>query len=72
MVGYIAERRGVDPDSVQKWADDMAMTFSAETCVDKNIAGRLAYSREVEDILKNRCGLDKKINFGWSHQRNMS
>ncbi len=60
MVGYIAERRGVDPDSVQMWADDMAMTFSAETCVDKNIAGRLAYSREVEDILKNRCGLDKK------------
>lgn len=59
VAGYIADRRGTSPDTVTVWAGEIASVFSAERLVEDSIVDRLAYRREVDDILRKRTGLDK-------------
>lgn len=55
--GYIAERRGKDTATVNGWAVDIASVFSPERLVADSIVDRLAYRREVNEILKKRTGI---------------
>lgn len=56
--GYIADRRGVTDDSVRIWAENICSTLPADSLVEMKVVDRMAYRREVEKIMKTRCGID--------------
>jgi len=57
ITSHIAQRRGTSADSVNFWAADIASMYAPERLIADSIVDRLAYRREVEDILKKRTGL---------------
>ncbi|MDE7125285.1 MAG: signal peptide peptidase SppA, partial [Muribaculaceae bacterium] len=57
---YIASRRATSADSVTAWASGIATFQTPEQLIADSIVDRLAYEREIKDILKKRIGLKEK------------
>lgn len=55
----IAENRKVEPADVNRWADSLIVTESAEHYVTERIVDKLYYRHEVESMLKGLIGKDE-------------
>ncbi len=56
-VDVVAENRGVEAVKVNDWADSIMGTWSAERILNAEAVTELAYRREVEDSIRERCNL---------------
>jgi len=59
MASEMAEARKVDTAQVNMWADSLSFTWAPEVYVDSKMVNELKYRTEVEDIIRERLGLDK-------------
>ncbi len=57
VTGYISERRSISTDTIKAYAADIASMYAPETLIADSLVDRLAYYREVVEILKKRAGL---------------
>ena len=65
MVKQVAEARQQTPQRLNEAADEMLMFQPAEKCLTYGLADALVYKDEVEDLLKQQCGLseDDEVNY---------
>ena len=65
MVKQVAEARQQIPQRLNEAADEMLMFQPAEKCLTYGLADALVYKDEVEDLLKQQCGLseDDEVNY---------
>lgn len=56
--GSIAEGRGVKPADVNAWADSIIVFRPAETALENKVVSELKYRRQVDEILREKTGLD--------------
>ncbi len=62
-ISYVmAESRNVTTETINEWADSMIVTQDPATFVERNVVSGLRYRHEVEESLKELCGLDKDDN----------
>lgn len=54
----IAENRDVTPANVSAWADSLTFAWTADHDVKARIATETSYRRNVEDMLRERLGVD--------------
>ncbi len=59
MASDIASARNVSEDQVGMWADSLSFTWAPEAYVDRKIVNELKYRSEVEDLIRERIGIDK-------------
>lgn len=58
LSGDIAVSRGVDPETVNMWADSLLMTDDPATFPARKVVTGLCYRHQAEEALKTMCGLD--------------
>lgn len=65
MVKQVAEARQQTPQRLNEAADEMLMFQPAEKCLTYGLADALVYKDEVEDLLKQQCGLNEndEVNY---------
>lgn len=65
MVKQVAEARQQTPQRLNEAADEMLMFQPAEKCLTYGLADALVYKDEIEDLLKQQCGLneDDEVNY---------
>lgn len=57
VTSFISDRRGIGADTIKAYATDIASMYPTEKLVTDSLVDRLAYYREVVEILKKRVGL---------------
>ncbi len=57
--GDIAENRGVEPDVVNKWADEFTFVLPADSILSRGIVTNIGYRHEAEAHLAELAGKDK-------------
>jgi len=55
----IAANRGVKVSAVNTWADSLLVCRSPEYCVKHKVIDKTSYRHQVEELLKEKCGLDE-------------
>lgn len=55
----IAANRGVKVSAVNMWADSLLVCRSPEYCVKHKVIDKTSYRHQVEELLKEKCGLDE-------------
>ena len=55
----IARNRKVEPETVNKWADDFTFTMSADSILSLGIVTNLGYRHEAEKFLAEKAGKEK-------------
>jgi protease-4 len=60
MSANIALNRGVKQSAVDSWADGIMSTWTADSILKVSAVTELKYRRQVEDILREKVGVDKE------------
>ena len=60
MLDSIAASRKIAPAALNALCDSVIMTFDAKQLINNKLVDKLAYRNEMDDILRDRTGIDEK------------